>query len=241
MPTDKEIEWTHCNNCNRPTRHRLLYVERITTDDELDRGFSVTWWDTYELLQCLGCEAVHLRHSSSFSEATDSDDELEKTVKFYPPRISRSKPEWLGSINGPFWIGESEIEQLLEEIYVALHNNSLRLAAMGVRALLEFMMIDKVGDRGSIRENIKAFFEAGYVAPVDQETFRSKLIEAGHAAMHRGYKPNATDLGTLLDLTESLIASIYVHPERTQGLEKRIPSKRGESSEQKKKSSESYD
>jgi hypothetical protein len=226
MTAEPRIEWAHCNSCNRHTRHKLLHEEKFRTDDEADGEYSFTSWDDYKLLQCMGCETVHLQHDSRFSEEIGPDGQLEVTKKIYPPRVSRSKPAWLGDLGGPFWIGETEIEQLLEEIYVALHDNSLRLATLGIRALLEFIMVDKIGDHGSIGQNISKFFEAGFVAPVDQETFRNKLIEAGHAAMHRGYKPSASDLGTLLDLTETLIASIYVHPERAKALTKRIPKRK---------------
>jgi hypothetical protein len=222
MAAEQQIDWAHCNDCNRNTRHRVLHREHVVLEDQIADHISITWWDNYKLLQCLGCESVHLRHESSFSENKGPDGGLEITTTIYPPRTSRSKPEWLGNISGPFWGGAHDIEQ----IYVALHNDSLRLAAMGIRALIEFIVIDKVGDRGSFGENIKAFFGAGYVAAVDREIFKSKLIEAGHAAMHRGYRPDATDLGTLLDLTESLIASVYVHPARAKGLEKRIPARR---------------
>ena len=236
---EMRIAWTHCNSCNRFTRHTILYKQEFRSDEEVEPGYLITSWDKYELLQCLGCETVQLEHDSSFSEDTGDDGQPIVHKKIYPPRISRPKPAWFGNIGGPFWIGETEIEQLLEEIYVALHNKSLRLAAMGIRALLEFIMADKVGDHGSIGENVKHFFEAGFVARVDQATFKDKLIEAGHAAMHRGYKPNPEDLGTLLDLTESLIASVYVHPERAKRLADRIPSRKekskGENAKKEKK------
>jgi hypothetical protein len=187
---------------------------------------SVTQWDSFLLLQRRGCDTVHLEHHSAFSEHLDDEGRPITTTVHYPPRTSRKKPEWLGEIFGPFWLGETEIEQLLSEIYIALHNGSLRLATMGVRALLEHIMIDKVGDKGSIGANITAFFEAGYVAKNDQTIFRDKVIEAGHAAMHRGSKPSAADLKVLVDLTESLIASIYIHPVRAELLNDRIPERR---------------
>ena len=77
---------------------------------------------------------------------------------------------------------------------------------------LEVVMIDKIEDQGTIGKNVTAFLEAGFVPKLSQEVFRSTLIEAGHAAMHRSYEPTKEHLEVLLDLTEWLIASIYVHP-----------------------------
>jgi hypothetical protein len=44
--------------------------------------------------------------------------------------------------------GTEKFYSLLEEIYIATQNNLPRLAIMGIRALLEHIMIDKVTDQG---------------------------------------------------------------------------------------------
>jgi hypothetical protein len=48
----------------------------------------------------------------------------------------------------------SEIADLLTEIYAAVNGGQHRLAAMGIRALLERVMINKVGDQGTFRGNL---------------------------------------------------------------------------------------
>jgi hypothetical protein len=53
---------------------------------------------------------------------------------------------------------------LMEEIYTAVQAGSRRLSAMGIRALLETVMIQKVGDKGSFKANVDALLEAGYVS-----------------------------------------------------------------------------
>ena len=76
-------------------------------------------------------------------------------------------------------------------------------------------MIEQIGgDTGNFGRNIDRFIEMGFVAPHQHALFRGALIEAGHAAMHRGYKPTEAHLSALLDMTEALIAAIYVHPQR---------------------------
>ena len=48
--------------------------------------------------------------------------------------------------------------------------------------------------------------------------------------MHRGYTPASEDIHTLLDITEALVASIYVHPHRVarmgQGMPPRVQRKK---------------
>ena len=53
---------------------------------------------------------------------------------------------------------------LFLEIYQAVCGGQLRLAVMGVRALIEQVMIHKVGDNGSFVKNLDAFQKAGYIS-----------------------------------------------------------------------------
>ncbi|MGX9431419.1 MULTISPECIES: DUF4145 domain-containing protein [Bradyrhizobium] len=88
---------------------------------------------------------------------------------------------------------------------------------MGIRALIEHIMIDQAGDNGAIGTNVDRFIKAGYVAPKSEALFREALLESGHAAMHRGYFPRPSDIAASLDITESLIETIYVHPYQAKG------------------------
>jgi len=110
----------------------------------------------------------------------------------------------------------------IKEIYIALRNQSLRLAVMGIRALLEQIMIDKVGDQGSFKENLDAFEEKGFVSK-SQRVILEPVLEAGHATMHRAFKPTKADIGTLMDITENIIESIYINEHRASKLSKRVP------------------
>ena len=93
-----------------------------------------------------------------------------------------------------------------------------------MRALLELVMIEQVGDSGQIGKNVDVFLEQGNVSKRSQEIFRFQLIEAGHAAMHRGYVPDKADIGVLMQITESLIETIYVNPAKARRLGK-IPAR----------------
>jgi hypothetical protein len=195
----------------------VLHSERSAWD-ESEEDNRLEGEDEYSLIRCKGCDTVHLRHE--YWVTGDYDDRGEPKVHwvFYPRALSRRKPPWLSSFDSPFWYGGTFIEKILKEIYSALQNGSISLATIGVRALIEHIMIEKCGDSGTISGNIEAFFAAGHVSAADQPAFRDKLMEIGNATMHRGFEPTQSDLETLLDMTESLIASIYVHPLRVQNL-----------------------
>ena len=139
-------------------------------------------------------------------------------TNFYPPTQIRKKPDWafLYLIKSP---DKNEIRDLFDEIYLTFAAGALRLTIMGMRALVEKIMIEKVGDKNNFAENTKAFFEAGYVAKIQQPLFKDMLIEAGHAAMHRVWQPSAEDIATLLDILEGIMRTIYVDPHKAKRVE----------------------
>jgi hypothetical protein len=181
-------------------------------------GHTIDGWDKYYVVQCAGCGAIHFRHDSYFSQDYDASDEPIVRVEFFPPAYARRRPEWLSSFDGPFWAGDHPVGVTLNEIYVALQNSLPKLAAMGIRALVEHVMIDKVRDHGSFKANIEAFFAAGYLASAERDVFQNALLEVGHATMHRAYTPPAEDLELLMDLVEQIVFNLYVRPARIAGM-----------------------
>ncbi|WP_246295165.1 DUF4145 domain-containing protein [Piscinibacter koreensis] len=171
------------------------------------------------MLSCLGCETVKLRHTSHFSEDTDGP-----SVVYYPPAIFRRPPEWLGNLWFEVDLAYEFVDRLLKEIYVALQNNLPSLAAMGVRALLEQIMISKVGDQGTFSKNMSAFESQGYVSSLQRKRLET-ILEAGHAAIHRSFAPNRSDVITLVDIAEHIVETVYLHERKVIELGKRVPPK----------------
>lgn len=197
-----------CNRCGIWTNQLVLRREETTWNEEIDDAFYLNGGDGYTMLRCLGCDTVSLLHESWNSRETGPNGECKIEERRYPPAAQRREPTWNYPLNGfPMQMG-----YFLKEIYIALHNQSHRLCAIGIRALLEDIMIHTVGEQGTIGRNIDAFLTKGYVASHSADDFRVRVIGAGHAAMHRGHEPARSDIEALLDITEALIASIYVHP-----------------------------
>lgn len=214
---------SHCNNCGGERNHAVLHREQTSWDEDLGHGNSIYGSDTYLLVKCAGCDAICLRHESFFSENYDDNP----TVSYYPPAISRRMPAWASDLKW-HWGGPElkAIGNLLREIYSALQNGSRQLAAIGVRAVIEVVMIEKVGDNGSIGANVKKFLDEGFVAKFWEPLFKDVMIEAGHAAMHRNYDPDESDLLVLMDMMESLLETIYVHPAKAKKLGEKLPPRR---------------
>ena len=192
MTEERKIEKSHCNECCRETKHFVI-VALKTRDSEVFEGqYSVDFSTTHTLLECCGCGEVALRKSFWCSEQFDETSET-----YYPPRVSRRKPAFFDDL-------PCEMRALLEEIYLALHADSRRLAKMGARAVIDMFIMNTVGDKGTFAGGMGALESEGYISQKSKEIILA-AIEAGHAAAHRGHVPSSKNLSAVIDIIENLI------------------------------------
>lgn len=154
----------HCNRCQGDTNQEVLHSEKFSWEDHIDDGYPISGTDIFEMLKCCGCDSIILRHSEWFSGNLDEQGNNYPVFHYYPPAISRTEPNWLHDLDTILDDEKEFIHDLMKEIYSSLHNNSRRLATMGIRALLEHIMINKAGDQGSFSKNIDSFAAQGYIS-----------------------------------------------------------------------------
>jgi hypothetical protein len=212
----------HCNKCGGERNHRVLCSDDTRWKDD---DYGVEGGVKSETLKCAGCDTVVLRAAEWCSEDIDERGRIAPTIRFYPPATFRPKPAWLADLYLQLTGGEDHFYHLLSEIYVALQNDQRALAAMGIRALLEQMMIAKVGDNGSFVKNLGEFEAKGFVSRIQRERLEA-ILEAGHAAIHRGYKPSTEDLVTLVDIAEGIVQTLYLHGSKVDKLKRTIPARK---------------
>ncbi len=201
-----ETTKAHCDRCGGDTNHEVL---SFNASENPEYFFS-----TFSLLKCLGCGEISLEeHVSATREQRDGILEIR-----YPPRVTRKMPGWWCSKH----VIPKTVAQLMLEVHLALRNHSTRLAAMGIRAVLEAVMIDKVSDRGNFKSTLDAFQAAGYIG-VRHRNVVEVALEAGHASMHRAWQPNDKELNALMDIAESVIESVYLHEGQAAKLEESVP------------------
>jgi hypothetical protein len=211
----------HCNPCGGSTNHTIRAVVEKSWEADVDDSYSIHGGDRFALLECLGCESVRMLHESWHSESTDADGAPAIDEVYYPPSKFRPEPEWISQLSEQ----KLSIARIFDEVYVAFLNNSTILAAMGVRAIIEAVMIDKVGDQGNFAANLVAFEKDGYISSRQLSVVKSAL-ELGHATMHRGFCPSVTQLWAALDIIENLVHGIYVLPGKSQGVSASVPARK---------------
>jgi hypothetical protein len=194
-----------CIICAGVTTHNV-----IARQDRSGDGGS----DVYYFLACAGCGAVSMANIWNVS----GDDE----VRYYPSPISRKPPDWMWKLRFLFGNSETPLGELLYEIYEAVQAKQNRLALMGIRAFFEQLMIAKVGDQGTFNANLDKFLDEGYIAKI-QRIAIEHILESGHAAIHRGYKPVEDDLNTALNIVEAITETIYFHEQEAKEVAARVP------------------
>lgn len=207
----------HCNTCGGMRNHERLNKVVKRWNETIHDGYQISGADTYFLLECKGCESVKLLHQSWFSEHTDPDGEPIINSVYYPPSTFRARPRWLNDLDMSF-----SISALVGEIYQAMQNDAPSLAAMGIRAVIEQIMVEKIKDNGSFGRNLAAFKDAGYISEVQQRTLEAAL-EIGHATIHRAYRPEPSQLELALDIMENLVHVIYVLDSKVEDAVRRVP------------------
>lgn len=219
-----ETTKSFCNECVAERNHSILHAELDTGSENED---SYHWTVKNEMLKCLGCDTISLRRTITDNAEIDRSGRPIPTEYHFPPAAFRRKPDWVSelSLRFIFHADKEFLRDLIDEIYVCIQNDCRRSAGMAIRALLEQVMIDKVGDHKSFVKNIREFENNGFISE-SQKEFLETVIEAGHATMHRAYKPSKKDIISLVNITESVIESCYVNEHRTAELKKRIPPKK---------------
>ena len=147
-----------------------------------------------------------------------AEDDAVAAIAPLPITLSSGEGKEIGCSNEGI---PASINALMIEINTAVQNKLYKLAAMGIRATLENIMKEKIGDRPFV-VLVAEFEKSGYLSVRQTESLNS-IIEAGHAVVHRGWQPNADDISLLIDVTETLIKTVYLHEYRARELNERVP------------------
>jgi hypothetical protein len=133
----------------------------------------------------------------SFGLDSEQGDSL-----FFKSNIFEGKPDW-------YELLDDTKKALILEIDRAISNKLEALPTIGLRTLLETVMVEKIGDARTFHEKVKCFTKEGYVTPKMADAL-SHVLDAGNASAHRAYFPSKEDLTTCLELVKHLMHGIYI-------------------------------
>jgi Domain of unknown function (DUF4145) len=134
--------------------------------------------------------------------------------------VRRRAPDWTHELE------DQELFALLEELYGALNNEYMVLAAIGVRTAFD-IATESLGIDPSLSfaEKLKKAQSDGHVGTKEKEALEV-IVNAGSAAAHRGWKPTHDELAAMMDALESFLQRAFFTNRKVAALKGAVPPRR---------------
>lgn len=221
MPRKSKVTRSYCSACHGETDHDVVATRQKV---EVDSDQQSYYWEettTFDFVECRGCHNVTLRRSCL------GPGDREPSVDYFPPAVSRRKPHWMAKALN-IWLEQPnmQIRQVLGEVYSALFAGNNRLAMMGARLVVDLALNDKLGDCGGFAAKLEKAEKKGWITHLHRRILAA-AVKAGHAAAHRGYRPDLQELEHVLDIVEHLVQTLYVLEGVADEIAKRTPPRDG--------------
>lgn len=222
-PTIDRIIKAHCNKCHGTTNSSVRAEHTVN-----GRDGPTSSSDSYQVLQCCGCDTLSVRHEYWFSEWDQLDhDEYGQLVMrpgiketYYPAPTVRAKPTWSDNIS------DEVLRDVLNELYSALNVGLNVLASVGARTLLDRAGYLLIGDpKGGFEGKLSELVASGLISPQEKETLDA-VADAGNASAHRGYTPTSERLGHIVDIIENFLQRAFVLAPAAEDIRKSTPPRR---------------
>jgi hypothetical protein len=173
-----------CRECLRPTKHNLIHSTN---------WIGVEWEEKYQIIQCLGCESFSFRRIIFKNNQSNNI----KEINLYPSRIKGRQKLKIEAL-------PPTIAEIYEEIHVALSNNLLVLATIGIRTLIEAVCDEKNSTARSLRDKINNLVDMKLLTPKNANNL-NKLRSFGNMAAHEVKTPSEHMLHNSMDIIEHLL------------------------------------
>lgn len=208
----------HCPNCGSVRNAAILAEDMVQAEE--DGG--VWWKSTYSILRCLGCDCRYIRHVEECSEDAEPETgEINERVSYWPNNHTRRRrPDWLWIT---FEFSYPALSALLKELYAALDHDLCVLASIGMRTVFDCASgLLGANSNQSFGEKLKELVAGNKIGGEEKEIL-SVLADAGGAAAHRGWKPTASEIDTLMNALENFLERAFVLKHDLRRMTKNIP------------------
>jgi predicted transport protein len=217
-----KIEKFFCNACKGRTNH-FIRGEYSKTEEQDDALVSLT--QRLLIIECCGCEHLALVKKTHFSEDVDYEyhpgtgepiliPNWEESI--FPPVTYRVLPQWFEDLP------DRTLWAISKEIYKSLQSESHYLATFGSRTLIDRLIVLTVGEKANFAKGLSALQDDGKISQHERNILEP-VVQAGHAAAHRGWSPTKEQLAMILDTVEGLIYRLLVLPKLAEELEEAVP------------------
>ena len=218
MPDKPAETKANCNTCGGNRSAFIRAQHSVREDFETSDPEYPVWYETtIAILECAGCHDLSTRRSGWLSEY---DPEFESPDISYWPPPQRSLPPWHSDL------GDDNLRTAMKEVYVAVSQEMVILASIGVRTLLDraFYLLLNEEDYGPFARKLEEMVKKNRLLEDQKEIFQS-IADVGNAATHRAYVPPQATLVEILTAVESFLYQKFVLPEKARRIKKETPDK----------------
>lgn len=199
----------HCPRCDG---ERVCNVHGTHTSswEHLDHQHHINGGADHQLLECRGCEGVFYYRSAWDSEDIDhwydafgkEQSAAARTIVTYPqPEPKNARPDWVWDV----YKIDRQLDQILRETYSAFEAGHLTLASIGLRTAFDRATHCLKIDEGlSIEAKVSHLQERGFIGETEAAIL-GVVADAGNAAAHRAWSPDAGVFKNLLAALEGFI------------------------------------
>lgn len=193
-----------CIECGHQTKHRIA-----TSFDCHGSNEYVEYWTSYQVAQCMGCEAITFLTLSSHSEDWDENSKgeiyLPVSVVYFPRRSAgRTELE-------DFHLLPAQLQRIYGETLNALNNDQLILSGIGIRALIEMICKEKSASGSNLQQKIDWLVAKNILTENDARILHM-IRTLGNSAAHEAIPHDSGQLSLALDICEHLLKGVYLIP-----------------------------
>ena len=194
----------------------------------LAHAYMREWWHTPHCFTPAGSPAPCLTVQEAVLDNASFSDCIAELAQIYSQQQQDSDNVWaqlpkLGEqpaalpmtpwlvFDEPSWFHKlpPHAQALMQEIHQAKHAGLRALTAMGVRAVIDVVADDLLGEQvWGFAEKLSALRKAEHLSH-DQWRAINAVVNVGHAAMHRCYVPDEQDIRLITEALNHMLFSAY--------------------------------
>ncbi|WP_156167987.1 DUF4145 domain-containing protein [Vogesella sp. EB] len=193
----------------KDTNHDIL-CDVAESDVVVDNSTLYLAWDnSYQIVQCCGCESIHFRKTAENSDDVWVDDDFNSypdiKVDVYPNPNEGRPP-----VNDDKLLPD-HLRHIYLETLAALNSNQRILAGIGIRAIVETVCnIKQVAGR-TLADKIDGLVTDGVMTNAGALILH-QLRTLGNNAAHEVKPHDQVQLGLALDVIDHLLQGVFILP-----------------------------
>lgn len=191
----------YCSECKHRTHHVIL-GEGVNVSPDEDYFYR----ETLRVVRCCGCDNV------SFDKEVEDESNVQYNQEGYEELVTEhiSYPIKENGIEPLYsWDIPSLVKNVYNESVDSLNNGNLLLAAIGFRATVEALCLQKGIDTGKLVTKINKLRDKGIITAADCE----RLHEArfmGNESAHQIERPDREHVMMVLEVINNILNNLYI-------------------------------